>query len=104
MHIGDFELTREGGWIGTIQTLSIKAKVRLVPNDDGGDKAPAFRVLHGNLRIGDAWEANTPGSSPKYYISIRIDDPCFGEPLNAALFPTDIGDEARLVWNRRREG
>ncbi|MDD4617193.1 MAG: DUF736 family protein [Alphaproteobacteria bacterium] len=104
MHIGNFTLAKEGGWIGFIHTMTIRAKVRLVPNDDGGDKAPAFRVLHGNFRIGDAWEAKTPGSSPKNYLRVRIDDPCLGEPLFAALFPSDNGNMAQLIWNRRREG
>ncbi|MDD4616044.1 MAG: DUF736 family protein [Alphaproteobacteria bacterium] len=104
MHIGDFILSKEGNWIGTIRTLSLKAKLRLVPNDDGGPKnAPAYRVLRGNFRIGDAWEAQTPGNSPKPYLRLRLDDPCLKEPLSAALFPSDNGDKAKLVWNRRRE-
>jgi len=102
MHIGNFNLSKDGGWIGTIRTLTINAKVRIVPNDDGGgDKAPAFRVLRGNFRIGDAWEAQTPGSSPKDYLRIRIDDPYLLGPFYAALFPSDDGNKAQLVWNRQ---
>jgi len=105
MHIGNFTLSKEGGWIGFIHTLTISAKVRLVPNDDRtGDKAPVFRILHGNFRIGDAWDAKTPGSAPKNYLRVRIDDPCLAEPLFAALFPSDSGNAAQLIWNRRREG
>ena len=55
MQIGHFTLAKDGGWTGSIRTLTIDAKVRLVPNDDrNGDNAPAFRVLVGNARIGDA--------------------------------------------------
>jgi uncharacterized protein (DUF736 family) len=105
MHIGNFTLSKEGGWIGFINTLTIHAKIRLVPNDDRtGEKAPAFRVFLGIFRVGDAWNAKTPGGSPKNYLRIRIDDPCLDEPLNAALFPSDKGNMAQLVWNRRREG
>ena len=105
MKIGNFTLSRDGGWIGFINTLTIHAKVRLVLNDDKtSDKAPAFRVLLGNVRIGDAWETQTSEPVPKYYISVRIDDPSLGEPIKASLFPSDSGNEAKLVWNRRKEG
>ena len=104
MHIGDFELSKEGGWIGCIHTLTINAKVRLVPNDDNtSDKSPAFRVLIGNSRVGYAWEAKKPGNPPKSYLRLWIDDPNLTKPLNAALYPSDSGHAAELVWKRRRE-
>ena len=103
MHIGNFALSKEGGWIGFIHTLTINAKVRLVPNDDAtGDTAPAFRVLVGNFRAGYAWEAKTLGNAPKSFFRVRIDDPILGEPINAALFPSDSGTMAQLIWNRRK--
>jgi uncharacterized protein (DUF736 family) len=105
MQIGQFTLAKDGGWTGSIRTLTIDAKVRLVPNDDrNGDNAPAFRVLVGNVRIGDAWDARTAGDNPRYYLRVRLDDPSLPEPFTAALFPSEEGDRAQLVWNRRREG
>ena len=93
MQIGTFTLSNDGGWTGSIRTLTIDAKVRLVPND---------RVLVGNARIGDAWDARTTGDNPKYYLRVRLDDPSLSEPFTAALFPSEEGDRAQLVWNRRR--
>ena len=56
--IGSFTLAKDGGWIGSIRTLTIDAKVHLVPNDNReNENAPAFRVFVGQSRIGDAWEA-----------------------------------------------
>ena len=105
MQIGAFTLSNDGGWAGSIRTLTIDAKVRLVPNDDRThDNAPAFRVLVGNARIGDAWDARTNGDNPKYYLRVRLDDPSLSKPFTAALFPSEEGSRARLVWNRRREG
>ena len=105
MQIGAFTLSNDGGWTGSIRTLTIDAKVRLVPNDDRThDNASAFRVLVGNARIGDAWDARTAGDHPKYYLRVRLDDPSLPEPFTAALFPSEEGDRAQLVWNRRREG
>ena len=103
MQIGNFTLSKDGGWIGSIRTLTLDAKLRIVPNDDrASEKAPAFRVLLGNTRIGDAWEARTTGDTSKTYLRLRLDDPSLLEPISVALFPTDEGDKARLVWNRRR--
>src|SRR3546814_7729407 len=80
MQIGAFTLSNDGGWTGSIRTLTIDAKVRLVPNDDRThDNAPAFRVLVSNARIGDAWEARTTGDNPKYYLRVRLDDPSLSE-------------------------
>ena len=100
--IGTFSLAKNGGWTGTIRTLTIDAKVRLVPNDNrDGENAPAFRVFIGQSRIGDAWEARSGGDSPKAYLRVRLDDPSLPEPLTAALCPSEEGKEAQLVWNRR---
>lgn len=103
MQIGTFTLSKDGGWTGAIRTLTIDAKVRLIPNDDRtNENAPAFRVFVGNSRIGDAWDARTTGDNPKYYLRVRLDDPSLPESFTAALFPSDDGDKAQLVWNRRR--
>jgi uncharacterized protein (DUF736 family) len=99
--IGTFTPAKDGGWVGTIRTLTIDAKVRLVPNDDRtSKKAPAFRVFVGNSRIGDAWEAKTGGLSPKEYLRVRLDDPLLPEPVTAALFQVQDGSTAQLFWNR----
>jgi uncharacterized protein (DUF736 family) len=103
MQIGSFTLSKDGGWTGSIHTLTIDTKIRLVPNDDrASDKAPSFRILVGASRIGEAWEARTSGDAPKNYLRLRLDDPSLSEPLTAALFPSDDGVKAQLVWNRRR--
>ena len=100
--IGTFTPAKDGGWVGTIRTLTIDAKVRFVPNDDrNSKKAPAFRVFLGNSRIGDAWEAKTDGPSPKDYLRIKLDDPLLPEPINAALFVIEGGESAQMLWSRR---
>ncbi len=71
--IGMFTPTKEGGWSGTIRTLTIDAKLRFVPNDNrDSERAPAF----------------------------KLDDPVLAAPLHAALFPTEGNREAHLVWRR----
>lgn len=103
MHIGNLTPSKEGGWIGFIHTLTIhNTKVRLVPNDDRMvGNAPAFHVLVGNFRAGCAWEGKSSGNAPKTYFRVHIDDPVLGEPITATLFPSDSGNSAQLIWNRR---
>lgn len=102
--IGTFAPTKEGGWVGSIRTLMINAKVRFVPNDNrDGDNAPAFRLFIGKSRVGDAWVARTNGDNPKDYLRVTFDGPGFLEPFGAALFPSDRSEDAELVWRRRRE-
>ena len=101
--IGNFILAKDGGWIGSIRTLTIDAKVRFFPNDDRhGSTAPTFRVFIGQSHIGHAWEARSRGEDPKAYLSVKLDEPRFTEPISAALFPSEDGRTAQLVWNRRR--
>ena len=101
--IGTFTLAKDGGWTGSIQTMTINTKVRLVPNDNrDNENAPIFRVFVGQCRIGDAWAARSGGESPKDYLRVRLDDPSLSEPISAALFQSEDGKEAQLVWNRRK--
>ena len=101
--IGTFTPSKDGGWIGTIHTLTMNAKVRLVPNDNrDSEHAPAFRAFIGKSRIGDAWEARSTAEPPRDYLRVKLDDPSLTEPLNATLFWSEDGGEAQLVWNRRR--
>ncbi|MFV3131325.1 DUF736 domain-containing protein [Niveispirillum sp. KHB5.9] len=100
--IGHFTLAKDGGWTGTIRTLTINAKVRLVPNDNCGyDSAPAYRLMLGHDRIGDAWEAETNSKEPRSYLRVRFDDPALSEPISAVLFPSENEASAKLVWKRQ---
>ena len=79
--IGTFTPAKDGGWTGSIHTLTINTKVRLVPNDNrDNENAPVFRVFVGQSRVG----------------------PSLPEPISAALFQSEDGSEAQLVWSRRK--
>jgi uncharacterized protein (DUF736 family) len=99
--IGVFKIARSGGWEGEIKTLLANAKVRFVPNDDRASaNAPAFRVMLGSSRIGDAWEAQWGGDRPRTFWRVSLDDPFLPAPISAALFPEDDDVSALLVWTR----
>lgn len=101
--IGTFVPTKEGGWAGTIRTLTIDAKVRFVPNDNRkNEAAPAFRIFAGESEIGAAWHKRSSGESARNYLSVRLDDPTFSEPISAAMFAAVDGRESQLVWSSKR--
>jgi uncharacterized protein (DUF736 family) len=96
--IGRFKRSKQGGWEGEIQTLTIQRKVRLMPNDNRvADSDPAFRVMLGWQAIGDAWERQSRADPSRDYWRVLIDDPLC--PISAALFPDDEGMTAQLVIN-----
>lgn len=99
--IGTFIPTKEGGWTGTIRTLTIDAKVRLVPNDNReNERAPAFRIFAGDSEIGAAWQKHSSGEKDRDYLSVRLDDPTLPEGMSAVMFAAADGKESRLIWNR----
>ena len=101
--IGTFTPTKDGGWAGTIRTLTIDVKARFVPNDNrDNDRAPDFRVFAGHSELGAAWRERTSGDNPRDYLSVRLDDPSLPEPASAAMFEAADGTAAQLVWSRRR--
>jgi len=100
--IGTFKPTAQGGWEGSIETLSIDRKVRLVPNDNRrSDRAPHFIVLRGWSRVGEAWRARTREETPREFLRVELDDPAWPMPLKVALFPDAEGARAEMVWRRR---
>jgi uncharacterized protein (DUF736 family) len=103
--IGTFTPDKEGGgWTGSIRTLTINAKARLVPNEKReSENAPAFRVFVGQSRIGDARTARSSGDNPVDYLRVRLDDPTLPEPISAAFFQSKDGKDAQLIWNRRSD-
>ena len=100
--IGTFTPTKDGGWTGTIRTLTIDVKARFVPNDNRAtDRAPDFRVFAGRSELGAAWRERSSGDQSRDYLSVRLDDPSLAEPLSAAMFEMADGTAAQLVWKRR---
>ncbi len=97
--IGSFTAGKDG-YVGTIRTLTINVKARIVANDQKKtDGAPDFRVYAGRAELGAGWKAKSSGEEPREYLSVLLDDPSFPEPIRAALFEDD--GAAYLVWNRR---
>ena len=97
--IGTFVATTDG-YVGTIRTLTLHAKLRLVAVDNKSkEDSPDFRFLFGMQEVGAAWKAVTHEAEPREYLSAVIDDPMFSEPLRVALFEED--GKLNLAWRRK---
>jgi uncharacterized protein (DUF736 family) len=100
--IGSFIATKDGGWSGAMRTLSVDVKLKLLPNEkNDSERAPDFRIFAGRSEIGAAWKEQSSGDPSRSYLSLKLDDPGWPEPISAYLFETADGREAQLVWNRR---
>ncbi len=94
--IGTFTPTKDGGWNGNIQTLTINTKVRLVPNDNrGNENAPAFLIFAGRSELGAAWQQRSSGENPRDYLSVKLDDPSLPEAIPVAKFEEADGKDAK---------
>lgn len=97
--IGTFVATTDG-YVGTIRTLTIHAKLRIVAVDKKTrEEGPDFRILFGIQEVGAAWRAKAHKAERREYLSVVLDDPMFAEPMRGALF--QVGEKLSLKWRRR---
>ena len=101
--IGNFTADKEG-FNGTLRTLTLNVKAKLVPNDKGeSEKAPDFRVQAASHDIGAAWKKTSEAG--RNYLSVTIDDPSFPAPVYARLIEGEDGTHdliCRAASPRRR--
>jgi uncharacterized protein (DUF736 family) len=89
------------GYVGTVRTLTLNVKVKLVPNTDKDrDNAPDFRILAGTgYEIGAAWKKTSRADKP--YLSVTLDDPSFPATIYARLVQGE-GESHDLIWSRSK--
>ncbi len=102
--IGTFK--RDGnGYTGTIETLTLEAKISFEPTDKRSDKAPDFRVFQiaddFTSEIGAAWKKSPKDSAE--YLSVSLDDPSFAAKINCRLVKTGSELGHSLLWERPRD-
>lgn len=102
MIIGAFNRDKDlDTYKGDIVTLTwSRSSVMLVPNEKGNDKEPDYRVVWGShsVEFGAAWKRTSKDGQE--FLSVSLDDPALPEALNAALFHSEDGKGASLVWSR----
>ena len=105
MIIGNFETNNGGGLFGRIALLGIgSVRLELKPNtqaarQEAGGPDLIVVMAEGGAEVGAAWRKTS--KSGKAYISVQVDSPVFGAPVNLALFQRENGGYM-MVWERRR--
>ncbi|KAA3448200.1 DUF736 domain-containing protein [Mesorhizobium sp. SARCC-RB16n] len=96
--IGTFT-TSESGFTGTIKTLNLNVKAKLVRVENPSDKGPHFRIFAAaNVELGAAWQKTS--SEGRDYLSVKLDDPSFSAPIYATLIEIEGEEGLQLIWSR----
>lgn len=96
--IGTFN-AQNNGFTGTVRTLTLNVKVKLVPSDKESENAPDYRIYAGNFEIGAAWKKVSKANRP--YLSVSLDDPSFPATIYARLVEGEDGAHS-LIWSRSK--
>ncbi len=88
----------ETGFAGSIRTLTLNIKARIVRVENPSDKGPQFHVYAGSVEFGAAWQ-KTSGEG-RDYLSVKLDDPSFPAPIYATLSEGEGKDDFQLIWSR----
>ena len=81
--IGTFT-SNGNGFTGTIKTLNLNVKARIERVENPSDKGPQFRIFSGAVELGAAWQ-KTANKTERDYLSVKLDDPSFPNPIYATL-------------------
>ena len=95
--IGTFASTGNG-FTGSIKTLNLNVKAKLVRVDNPSDKGPHFRIFSGNVELGAAWQKVS--AEGRDYLSVKLDDPSFPAPIYATLIEVEGEEGLQLIWSR----
>jgi len=97
--IGTFTAS-DNGYAGSVKTLTLNVKAKLVATEKENDKAPDYRIIAGAIECGAAWK-KTARDSDREYLSVKLDDPSFPAPIYASLVKGEGDDSFTLIWSRR---
>ncbi|KRB49305.1 hypothetical protein ASE04_19285 [Rhizobium sp. Root708] len=97
--IGTFTST-ENGFTGTVKTLNLNAKARIVRVENPSEKGPHFRIYAaGAVEVGAAWQKHSEQTG-RDYLSVKLDDPSFPASIYATLTEVEGETELQLIWSR----
>jgi uncharacterized protein (DUF736 family) len=100
--IGHVARTSNGGFKGQIHTLSIKANVEIVTNENkSSDAQPDYRIFSDGTEIGAGWMRRSE-TSGRDYVSLSLAAPEFGPRRIYANLGRAAGgddDSFAVIWN-----
>lgn len=104
--LGYVTKTDKGGFEGTLATMSLKKRIRILPNEQKeSDGQPDFRIYtEDRVEIGGAWY-RTGRTSGREYISLTFAAPEFGASKVYANLGRAAGQDdpnvMAILWNPR---
>lgn len=100
--IGYVTKSDDGSFKGQLKTLSIRADIAIVPNNDKASEAqPDYRVLSDGIEVGAGWLVWSEMSG-RDYVSLNLAAPEFGpRRIYANLGQAAGGPDNRfaVIWN-----
>ena len=98
--IGTFTAS-DNGFVGSIKTLTLNIKAKLIATEKENEKAPDFRIFAATtVEFGAAWK-KTARETEREYLSVKLDDPSFPAPIYASLVKGEGDASFTLIWSRR---
>ena len=103
--IGTFKAT-ENGFEGTLESLTLPAKLSIEPAKKNTDNQPDYRVFHiakdFKSDVGAAWKKTAQREGGSEYLSVSIDDLSFPAKIYCRLVKTGAEKGHTLFWERPR--
>lgn len=101
--IGTFKRNGQD-YTGEILTREVQeSNVRIVREEQrSSDDSPTHRVFCGRAEIGAGW-TKTKRDGGGDYLSLKLDDPSFTQPIFANLWADEQSGDFKLIWSRGRE-
>lgn len=96
--IGTFTKS-ENGFTGSVKTLTLNVKAKIIAAETENDNAPGYRVTANGVEFGAAWRKTS--REGRQYLSVKLDDPSFPAPIYASLVEAEDGESFTLIWSRR---
>jgi uncharacterized protein (DUF736 family) len=94
--IGSFRQDDLFGQEGTLETPTLKARIKFVPLRDRSGKQPDYRILAGKREIGGAWSRTSKNGGE--YLFLKLADPSQAAPLCCNLYRNTNGPA--VLWTR----
>ena len=96
--LGSFAKVPRWHWQSTA-ARAVKAKTRIADGSRRTDNGRGYSAAD-PAEIGAAWK-KTAQDGGREYLSVKLDDPSFAQPIYASLVEAEGGKEFNLIWSRR---
>src|ERR1700730_9058054 len=96
--IGTFT-SNGNGFTGTVRTLALNAKAKLVRVENPSEKGPHFRIFAGNVELGAASQ-KTANDTERNFLSVKLDGPSVPAPLLVSLIEVEGQEGLQLICSR----